>query len=105
MLKNIRCSFFIGKERRDEYTDENSLIEISLPYCDTIYAFHQLFPDMSSGIKDKKNDSNHFVVSLNPSLGQVSFKGIAYKVDGNKLIALMPNYIFPMEGVIFINNK
>jgi len=101
LLSNIRCSFFTGKERRDEYTDENGIIEINLPHCDSIYAFHELFPDMASVIKDEKNDNNHFVVTLNPSLGQVSFEGIAYKVDGNKLIAVMPNYIFPMEDVIF----
>jgi len=101
LLKNIRCSFFIGKERRDEYTDDNGVIEIYLPYCDSIYAFHELFPDMASLIKDGKNDNNHFVVTLNPSLSQVSFEGIAYKVDGNKLIAVMPNYIFPMADVIF----
>ena len=101
LLKNIRCSFFIGKERRDEYTDDNGVIEINLPHCDSIYAFHELFPDMASLIKDEKNDNNHFVVTLNSSLGQVSFEGIAYKVDGNKLIAIMPNYIFPMADVIF----
>jgi len=101
-LKNIRCSFFVGKERRDEYTDDSGVIEFNLPHCDSIYAFHELFPDMASLIKDEKNDNNHFVVSLNPSLGQVSFEGIAYKVDGNKLIAIMPNYIFPMADVIFI---
>jgi len=105
LLSNIRCSFFTSKERRDEYTDENGIIEINLPHCDSIYAFHELFPDMASVIKDEKNDNNHSVVTLNPTLGQVSFKGIAYKVDGNKLIAVMPNNIFPIEDVIFINNK
>jgi len=102
LLKNIRCSFFIGKERRDEYTDDNGVIEFDLPHCDSIYAFHELFPDMASLIKDEKNDNNHFIVTLNPALGQVSFKGITYKVDGNKLIAVMPNYVFPMADVIFI---
>jgi len=101
-LKNIRCSFFVGKEQRDEYTDDSGVIEFNLPHCDSIYAFHELFPDMASLIKDEKNDNNHFMVTLNPSLDQVSFKGIAYKVDGNKLIAVMPNYIFPMADVIFI---
>lgn len=102
LLQHIRCSFFTGKERRDEYTDDKGVIETNLTHCDTIYAFHELFPDMASIIKEGKNDSNHFIVSLNPSLGQVSFKGIEYKVDGNKLIAVMPNYIFPMEDVVFI---
>jgi len=62
LLKNIRCSFFVGKERRDEYTDDNGVIEFDLPHCDSIYAFHELFPDMASLIKDEKNDNNHFMV-------------------------------------------
>lgn len=105
LLKHIRCSFFTGKERRDEYTDEKGVIETNLTDCDTIYAFHELFPDMASIIKDEKNESNHFVVSLNPSLGQVSFKRIEYKIVGDKIIALMPNYIFPMADVIFIKKQ
>ncbi len=53
-------------------------------------------------IKDEKNDNNRFTLTLNPSLAQVSFQGVEYKVERDKLIATMPNYVFMMEdGVVF----
>lgn len=102
LLGYIRCSFFIGDERKDEYTNQDGLIETDLPHCDRICVYHGLFPDMVTIIKDENNDNKQFTLTLNPSLGQLSFKGIEYKVHGNKLIATMPYYIFPMEDVEFI---
>lgn len=102
LLSNIRCSFFSGDKREDLYTDQKGLLETGLAHCDKIYVYHELFPDMVTLIKDESNNSNRFILTLNPSLAQVSFKGIEYKLDGNKLVAIMPNYIFPMEDVEFI---
>ncbi len=102
LLSNIRCSFFIGTKRKDEYTDQNGLVETDLPLCDKIYVHHELFPDMVTLIKDEKNNNSQFTLTLNPSLGQVSFQGIDFKIDSNKLTTLMPSYMFPMEGVEFI---
>lgn len=102
LLSNIRCSFFIGTERKDEYTDQNGLVETDIPLCDKIYVYHELFPDMVTIVKDEKNNSNRFTLTLNPSLGQVSFKGIDFKIEENRLVPWMPNYIFPMEKVEFI---
>ena len=101
LLSNIRCSFFIGEKREDVYTDQDGLVETDIAHCDKIFVYHELFPDMVTLIKDENNVSNRFTLTLNPSLVQVSFKGIEYKVETNKLIATMPNYIFMMEGVVF----
>jgi len=65
LLSNIRCSFFIGTERTDEYTDQNGLVETDMVNCDKIYAYHELFPDMATIVKDEKNNNNsislHFI--------------------------------------------
>ena len=101
LLSNIRCSFFVGNERKDEYTNEDGIIETDLLNCDKIYVYHELFPDMATLVKDIKNTNNRFTLTLNSSLGQVSFQGIDFKIEDNKLIPLMKNYIFPIEEVEF----
>jgi hypothetical protein len=102
LLSNIRCSFFIGTERKDEFTNQDGLVETELPHCDKIYVYHQLFPDMVTIVKDEKNNNNRFTLTLNPSLGQVSFKGVDFKIESDQLTPLMSSYIFPMEGVKFV---
>jgi hypothetical protein len=106
LLSNIRCSFFTGDKRLDLFTNEEGLIETDISHCDKIFVFHQLYPDMVTLIKDEKNNNNQFTLTLKPSLVQVSFQGVEYKVEGNKLIATMPNYVFMMEtNVEFIKIK
>ena len=101
LLSNIRCSFFNGNERKDEYTNQDGIIETELLNCDKIYVYHELFPDMVTLIKDEKNNNDQFTLTLNPSLGQVSFQGVDFKISDNKLSPLMKSYIFPMEEVEF----
>lgn len=102
LLSNIRCSFFTGDKREDLFTNEDGLIETDMSHCDKIFVFHQLYPDMVTLIKDEKNNNNQFTLTLNPSLAQVSFQGVEYKVEGDKLIATMPNYVFMMQSdVVF----
>ena len=101
LLTNIRCSFFIGTERHDEFTDDNGEIKVAYPHCDKIFVFHALFPDMVTLIKDEANGNNQFVLTLNPSLEQVSFKGVDFKIENDSTISCIPNYLMMLEDIKF----
>lgn len=100
-LKYIRCSFFVGSERHDEFTDENGIVKVNYPHCDSIFVFHTLFPDFVTQIKDENNENNNFILSLNPSLAQVSFKGIDFTIENDTTISCIQNYLIPAEGIKF----
>ena len=100
-LNEIRCSFFTGGVRRDEHTDQKGELNIDIPTCDSIFVFHPLFPDFVTCIKEEKNDNNHFVLTLNPSLAEVSFKGIDFIIDDDSTISCRHNYLMPMEDIKF----
>ncbi|MBP7238830.1 MAG: hypothetical protein KBA14_01280, partial [Saprospiraceae bacterium] len=59
------------------------------------------FPDIPTLIKDKNNPNNYFEVSLLPTLGQVSFKGIDLFIKGDTLTC-HPNYFMPFENIQFV---
>lgn len=101
LLTNIRCSFFIGSERHDEFTDENGEIKVVYPHCDKIFVFHALFPDMVTLVKDENNENNQFTLTLNPSLAQVSFKGVDFKIENDSTISCIPNYLMMLENIKF----
>ena len=101
LLSNIRCTFFIGDEKHDEFTNESGEIHIDSGHVDKIYVQHTLFPDIVTMIKDEKNENTSFILILNPSLAQVSFKGIYFKVEDDRTISCMPNYFMMMEDIKF----
>ena len=101
LLTNIRCSFFIGNERHDEFTNENGEIKVDYPLCDKIFVYHVLFPDFVTLIKDERNDNNQFTLTLNPSLAQVSFKGVDFKIENDSTISCIPNYLMMLEDIKF----
>ncbi len=98
---NIRCSFFVGDKRYDEYTNDKGIVKVDYKHCDSIFAFHQLFPDFATKIKDKTNESNSFTLTLNPSLAEVSFKGIELTVEDDTTLSCMHNYLIPLEDIRF----
>lgn len=100
-LNEIRCSFFTGGVRHDAFSDEKGIINVDIPSCDSIFVFHPLFPDFVTCIKDEKNDNNHFILTLNPSLAEVSFKGIDFTIIDNKTISCIHNYLLPLEDIRF----
>jgi len=100
-LNTVRCSFFTGSERHDEYTDENGDVKVEYPHCDSIFVFHTMFPDFVTRIKDETNENNHFTLALNPSLMQVSFKGIDFTIEDDHTINCMHNYLIPLEDIKF----
>lgn len=100
-INEIRCSFFIGGVRHDEFTDQEGMVTVGYPHCDSIFVFHPLFPDFVTRIKDDKDENNHFLLTLNPSLSQVSFKGIDFTIEDDSTISCMHNYLLPFEDISF----
>ena len=67
------------------------------------HACHQLFPDFVTQIEDEQNESNHFTLTLNPSLARVSFKDIPFKIEDNKTLSYPCNYLMMMaDDVKFV---
>lgn len=102
LLKNILCLFIADGKQQEAYTDSNGEVHVDLPHCDTIYVQHLLYPDIASLVKDKPNDNNRFSLSLNPSLEQVSFKGIDLKIVSDKILTCIPNYFLEMPDIKFV---
>jgi hypothetical protein len=102
LLKDILCIFFIDGKTQQAYSDSNGEIQMDIAHCDTIYIMHPLFPDVGTLIKDKKNNNNRFRLKLNPSLEQVSFKYIDFKIRNDKTITCVKNYFMEMEDIEFI---
>jgi len=101
LLANIHCMFFIGEKKYDEFTDQNGEVKVEFAHCDKIYVQHDLFPDIVTIIKDENNTNNNFTLTLNSSLGQVSFKYIDFKIDDDKTISCIPNYFMMLEDIKF----
>ena len=102
LLKHITCLFLTGAEQVEAQSDANGDVQVELADCDTIYVQHDLFPDIATLVKDKQNDNNFFTLSLQPSLEQVSFLGIQFKIQSDSSITCLPNYLLPMERIEFI---
>ncbi len=102
LLTNIRCSFFVGTEKRDEYTNSNGEVHIDLPHCDKIFVYHELYPDIVTLVKDEQNNNHKFTLTLNSSLEQVSFKGIDLKIENDSTLTCLPNYFMQLEGIEFV---
>ena len=103
LVDHIRVICFIGEEHYEDVTGSSGEVHIDLPRCDRIYLQHGLFPDVVTQIKDEANENNYFELSLNPSLEQVSFKGVDLKIEGDRLTCL-PNYLMPLEGIAFVKH-
>ena len=101
LLRNITCIYFMGEKKEYAQSDEKGLIHFDAPACDTIYVLHELFPDIPTLIKDKNNSNNYFEVSLSPSLGNISFKGIDLYINGDELTCL-PNYFMPLNDIRYV---
>jgi hypothetical protein len=101
LLQNIECVFVTnGKEKR-VVTDASGMAKVDFPACDTIYVHHLLYPDVFTLVKDRANVNNRFILSLNPSLEQVSFKFLSLRIVNDGL-ALPPNYFMPLEDIVFV---
>jgi hypothetical protein len=102
LLKNITCIFVTGGKQQEKYSDEAGIVHSDLTHCDTIYVVHNLFPDVPTLIKDEKNENDQFVLSLNLSLEQVSFKDIYLKIVNSKTLQCVNNYFMDASDTKFI---
>jgi len=102
LCENIRCLFFTGETPAEAYTDRNGKVQVDLASYDRIYAQHLLYPDIVTLIKDTGNDNDHFICSLNPSLEQLSFKGIDLTIEDDGTLSWLPNYFLAMPDVKFV---
>jgi len=102
LLRDIRCIFFVNGNMKEEFTDENGKMSTNLNQCDSIFVQHSLFPDIPTQVKDNQNTSNRFTLSLNPSLEQVSFKGIDFKIVDSNTITCLTNYFMDIPDIEFI---
>ena len=101
LLRHIIAIAMIGDKENVFESDEKGEIDIDIKQCDRLYVQHQLFPDVATLLKDESSSDNYFEVTLNPSLQQVSFKGIDFFIDGDKLHCYT-NYFLPFENITFI---
>jgi hypothetical protein len=101
LLKHVTALYFVGEEQKIAESDDKGVIHIEDVQVDQIYVRHEIFPDVACLIKDKDNDNNTFVISLSPTLQQVSFVGIDLFKKGDTLTCL-PNYFLPFENIRFV---
>lgn len=99
-LSYVSCFYFAGETQQLAEGNNTGIIHIDLPEVDTLYVRHELAIDIPTLIKDKANTNNYFEVSLLPSLGQVSFKGIDLFIKEDTLTC-HPNYFMPFENIRF----
>ncbi len=104
LLQHIVCMFFIDDKKLDEFTNINGEVKVDFPHCDKIFVQHALYPDIVTIVKDenKNSDNNNFTLTLNPSIEQVSFKWIDFKIVNGNMITCLPNYFMQLENIEFI---
>lgn len=97
----VRCLCVTGENQEWLATDSGGIISNDGPVPEKIYLQHELFPDVFTQIKDGNGQYNEFIVTLNPSLVQVSFTGIDLTCDGDTL-HMLPNYFMPFKDIRFV---
>lgn len=101
LAETVRCLFYTDGNPTEVFADRNGMVRTDLAHCDSIYAQHLLYPDILTLIKDANNPNNHFTCALNPSLEQLSFKGIDLTMEEDGSLSWLPNYFLPMPDVRF----
>lgn len=100
MAGYVLAIYFIKGQQQVAECNNRQEIIINEAAVEQIYLQHQLFPDIACLIKDGSTDANHFEITLNRSLEQVSFKGVDLfiKEDG---LHCYPNYLIPLPNIVF----
>lgn len=104
LLPYMQCIAFAGDKKEAYESNNEGVIHIDKDHVDKIYVKHSLFPDIPTLIKEEANANNRFVVTLLPSVQQLSFKGIDFKIVDANTISCLPNYFMPFEGIQFTKN-
>lgn len=100
LISYVTAIVFNGEEKTSFESDKDGNINIDGKRCDKIYLKHELYPDIVTEIKNEQNPNNYFEVALNPSLQEISFKGIDLFIDGPSL-RCHTNYFLPFENIVF----
>lgn len=104
LINQVRVIFVKGDSALyEDVTGNTGKLETEKIDIDKIYLQHPFFPDIATLIKDENNSNNYFEVTLNPSLQQVSFKGVDFFIEGDTLTCL-PNYFLPFENAKFVKD-
>jgi hypothetical protein len=104
LMAYIACTVFIGTEKQEFEANNDGEIHIELEHCDKIYVKNRLFPDVPTLIKDENNENNRFSLSMLPSLEQVSFKWIDFKIVDDHKITCFTNYFMQVSDIEFIKD-
>lgn len=104
LLNNIVCLYYSDGIQEMTFSDPEGKISIDKEKVDSLFLLHELFPDYPTMIKGMDLDYNFYEVELLPSLGQVSFKGIDFRLNKDTITCL-PNMLFPFEGIRFIKDE
>jgi hypothetical protein len=102
LLSNFLCTYFLDGVHHGVLSDANGVIHLDIPHCDKIYIRSNLFPDISTLVKDETNDNNRFTITINTSIQRVSFKDIDLTIVDEKTITCQSNYFMQMEDIKFI---
>lgn len=101
LAQYVKCIVFTGKEQTVEFMNSKGELHLSTSRADKIYLQHELYPDIATEIKSENNDNSYFEVTLNPSLQQVSFKGIDFNIE-DRALTCFPNYFMPFDKIKFV---
>ncbi len=104
LLPYMQCIVFVGDKTDVFEANNDGIIAINLPHCDKMYLKNAIFPDIPTLIKDENNANNRFSVTLQPSVQQVSFKGIDFKIIDENTISCFTNYFMHVADIAFIKN-
>ncbi|MFN8346854.1 MAG: hypothetical protein U0X91_17770 [Spirosomataceae bacterium] len=103
LAQYVKCIVVNGKEKNVEFMNSKGELHLSTSHAERIYLQHELYPDIATEIKNESNDNSYFEVTLNPSLQQVSFKGIDFKIE-DQALTCFPNYFMPFDRIKFVKN-
>lgn len=102
LTRHVMALFKKGDHYDQQYSNDEGIIHSQLTECDSIFVMSTLFPDAMTMIKGPADvTANYFELTLNPSLAQVSFKGVTPRVEKDRIILEMP-FLFEREEAVFV---
>jgi hypothetical protein len=101
LLGNIAVVFKKGAEQDLQYSNGEGYIHSGFNDCDSISVVHTLFPDVPTLLLKKKPGDNYFVLKLNPSLAEISFRNFTMTITDEGLTGSLP-WLFERETALFI---
>lgn len=106
LLHNVLCLVKNeGEEDAGFWSDAKGVINIETAKADQLFLQHGVFKDIFTPVKDKDNHNNYFEVTLETSLGQVSFKGIDLFIEEDGSLSCYPNYFMPFKNIRFVKQE